>query len=457
MLNAPWRLQIPIHLRREMVTLAMLTGLAFVLLIGVTALSDLYHAQQNALAARLTTRGDAELAAGNESSARASADPSAAKMAIQNYNLAVNDYHTALRYTRDGFSQQLGLAEALIGLHQSDQARVYLENLWEQQPENGMVNRELARIAAGKGDTRTALRYYHNAIYATWPGDAESQRVATRWELIKYLLNIKALAQAQSELIGLGAEVGDNPMQQLSLGQYFLKVQDGEHALASFRLCLRANPRNQAALAGAGEAEFDLGDYGRAQHFLSQALAENPADRDSASLAEVTEQVVQLDPFRPEISDAERDQAVLSAFQIAGERLKACPALASLSASAANAPAAQTSLPVMPAKSQGVLGSIAAALGKIPAVGRKSQNQAPSPNTTQKQPSATAVQAQTLASAWTQLEPKVTVPKLRHNQDVVNQAMNLAFTIERQAALKCGSGSPADTALLLISRLHEGS
>jgi tetratricopeptide (TPR) repeat protein len=456
MLNAPWRLQIPIHLRREMVTLAMLTGLAFVLLIGVTALSDLYHSQQNALAARLTSRGDAELAAGNECAARSSTDPSASKMAIRNFNLAVDDYHTALRYTRDGFSQQLGLAEALIGLHHVDEARVYLENLWEQQPENGVVNRELARIAAGKGDTRTALRYYHNAIYATWPGDAESERVATRWELIKYLLNIKALTQAQSELIGLGAEVGDDPVQQLSLGQYFLKVQDGEHALASFRLCLRANPRNQAALAGAGEAEFDVGDYPRAQHFLSQALAENSGDRNSASLAEVTEQVVRLDPFRPEITDAERDQAVLSAFQIAGERMKACPALANLPASPENPPAAPVNVAATPGKTKGVLGSIAAALGKIPAVGKKTQSPAQSPQPPQ-QPPGTAVQAQTLAAAWTQLEPKVTVPKLRHNQDVVNQAMNLAFTIERQAALKCGSGTPADTALLLISRLHEGS
>ena len=38
-------------------TLAMLTGLATVLLIGVTALSELYHAQQDSLADRLTSRG----------------------------------------------------------------------------------------------------------------------------------------------------------------------------------------------------------------------------------------------------------------------------------------------------------------------------------------------------------------------------------------------------------------
>lgn len=470
MLNAPWRLQIPIHLRREVVTLAMLTGLAIVLLIGVTALSELYHAQQDSLADRWSSRGAGDLAAGNDWSDRAAVEKEAGNhgefdadsdRAAHSYKAAVNDYHTSLRYARDGYPQQLGLAEALIGLHHIDEATVYLENLWAQQPENGVVNRWLARIAAGKFDTRRALRYYHNAIYATWPEEnAEADRVATRWELIKYLLGIHALAQAQSELIGLGAEVGESPEQQFQLGQYFLMVEDGEHALTAFRISLRAAPHNQASLAGAGEAAFDLGDYPLAQHYLTLAAARNPADRNSQSLLEVTSQVVRLDPFRPEISDAERDQAVLSAFQTAGDRLKACPALANLPAVPGSPPPAQGKSPVIPGKPQGVLGTIAAALEKIPSAKRKLQGTVQTPPTAEKQPqtpSGTTVPAQTLAAAWALLEPKMTVRKLRHNQDVVNNAMNLAFNIERQAANRCGSGTPSDTALLLISKLHEGS
>jgi hypothetical protein len=60
----------------------------------------------------------------------------------------------------------------------SEKAYAYLINLWEREPENGLVNLELARIAAQKGDTEQALRYYHNAIYAVWPGDQEVQRRA---------------------------------------------------------------------------------------------------------------------------------------------------------------------------------------------------------------------------------------------------------------------------------------
>ena len=83
----------------------------------------------------------------------------------------------------------------------------YLINLWEREPENGHVNLELARIAAQKGETEQALRYYNNAIYATWPGDQEVERRDTRLELIEFLLSINAKAQAQSELIALAANL----------------------------------------------------------------------------------------------------------------------------------------------------------------------------------------------------------------------------------------------------------
>jgi tetratricopeptide (TPR) repeat protein len=392
MLKALSRYRFPIHPRREVVTMVLITGLIIVLFIGVTAVSALFHAQQDALAARWSARGGAELAAGR-------------------YGEAVNDYRASLQYAPDSYPIQLGMAKGLIGLGRSGstpsealalkEASAYLVNLWEAQPENGVVNRELARIAAGKGDTRSALRYYHNAVYAIWEGDAERERRETRWELVNYLLGIKAYAQAQSELIALAAEVGGDPGQQASLGQYFLKVQDNQRALAAFRLTLQADPHSQAALAGAGAAAFGMGDYVRAQDYLRGAVQASPSDRESGDLLDVAEQVTQLDPYRRQISVAERDRAVLGVIQTTEERLKSCPA-AARSLVAASAPG-------------------------------------------------------TLNDAWTKLGLHAASHALPKNRDVVNQALNLAFVIERQAASQCGEGSSADAALVLISRLHEGS
>ena len=67
----------------------------------------------------------------------------------------MSELRTALLYSRDNYSYQLNLAEALLGEGRRDEASAYLVNLWEREPENGQVNLELAYIAAQKRRERT--------------------------------------------------------------------------------------------------------------------------------------------------------------------------------------------------------------------------------------------------------------------------------------------------------------
>ena len=46
-----------------------------------------------------------------------------------------------------------------------------------------------------------------------------------------------------------------------SVGELFFEVGDYEHALAEYGLALKEEPRDAAALAGAGRASFELGRY----------------------------------------------------------------------------------------------------------------------------------------------------------------------------------------------------
>src|SRR6202453_5201000 len=156
---------------REPVILALLCALAVVAFLAVGGLSRMYHAQQETLANRWFTRGTVDLKDAH-------------------FDRAVGDFRAALRYSRDSYDYQLNLAQALIGLKRTDEAYAYLINLWEREPENGLVNLELARIAAQKGQTERALRYYHNAIYAIWPGDQEVQRRIIMLALIECLIAI---------------------------------------------------------------------------------------------------------------------------------------------------------------------------------------------------------------------------------------------------------------------------
>ncbi len=372
------------YLGREPVSLALLAMLAVACFAGVSALSRIYHAQQTSLGDRWFTRGTADLKG-------------------QHFERAVSEFRTALLYSRDNYEYQLNLADALIGLKRTSEAYAYLINLWEREPENGLVNLELARIAAQKKETDQALRYYHNAIYATWPGDQEVERQNVRVELIEFLLGINDKTQAQSELIALAANLNGDPSQHARAGDLFLRVPDYEHALAEYRLSLKLDRRKPEVLAGAGRAAFELGQYGRAQRYLQAAVAADPNDGQSAGRLKTTELVLQMDPFRRQISVAERMQIAMEAFAVAGERLKACPA-------------------------SDLSGPLSAASG----LGGLREN-------------------------WVKIKPRITQRSLRQNPDLVEAAMDLVFNIERQTSAACGAPTGTDMALLLIAKLHEGN
>jgi tetratricopeptide (TPR) repeat protein len=293
-----------------------------------------------------------------------------------------------------------------LGLKQTDEAYAYLINLWERQPENAFVNLELARIAVQRKQTDRALRFYHNAIYATWPGNEEAERQKTRLELINYLLQINARTQAESELIAIEANVGEDAAQQTQLGDLFLRVQDYGRALSAFRASLKLQRNNSAADAGAGIAAFEIGQYPAAERYLRAA---GPGNTAGIPLLKTTEFILQLDPFQPQISDAERGRIVMKAFHAAGDRLKACPLLERTGAPSSAKPAAGAANPAQ----------------------------------------------QSLGQRWEKLKPKMTARGLRQDPDRVNAAMNLTFQIERQTAGACGPGGEADKALLLIANLHE--
>jgi tetratricopeptide (TPR) repeat protein len=370
---------------REPVILALLSALAVVSFLAVGGLSRMYHAQQEALGNRWFTRGTGDLNNGS-------------------FDRAVADFRAALRYSRDNYDYQLNLAQALIGLKRTDEAYAYLINLWEREPENGLVNLELARIAAQKEQTERALRYYHNAIYATWPGDQEVQRQNARLELIEYLLGIDAKAHAQSELIALAANLGDDPLLHLRVGDLFLQAQDYEHALAEFRLSLKSDHHNPAALAGAGLAAFDLGRYPLAQRYLQVAVATDPEDKRNADLLNTTELVLRMDPYQRQVSSDQRNRIVIEAFAAAGDRLRSCTAAGNSSGTASS-----------------------------------------------------EVLEQTLTDNWAKMKPKINQGDLRRDPDLAERAMDLVFEIERQTKAACGAPSGTDLALLLISKLHEGN
>jgi len=370
------------YLRQRPIMMAVFSVLAVLLFLGVTVLSRAHQAQRQAIAERWFNRGIADLNA-------------------KHFDAAAIDFRAALLYSPDEYSYQLNLAEALIGKGHTGQAFAYLTNLWDREPENGIVNLELARIAAQRGETDNAIRYYHNAVYAVWPSNQEGMRRNARLELIELLLRNHLKAQAQSELIPLAENAGPDPVQQERIADLFLRAEDYEHALGAYNAALKSDRHHAAALAGAGYAAFELGRYQLAQHYLQSAISANPNDPESAERLRTAQLVLHLDPFRRQIPAAERNRIVMEAFAAAGQRLRSCA---------------------------------------LPTVKASAPASVPSPG-----------------DEWARLKPQITEAGLRRNPDLADTAMDLVFRIERETSTVCGTPTGTDLALLLISRIHEGS
>src|SRR2546425_370354 len=278
---------------------------AFFIVTGFAARA--YHSKEKHLADEWYARGEANLGAGRPAS-------------------ALDDFRTALIYSRDNPRYQFRLARALLESDRIEEARVYLLNLWEHEPGNGAVNLELGRLAARQGNVHDAQRYFHNAIYGVWESQRDQQRREARRELAEVLLSKGEKTQARAELVALVAELPADAALHVRAGKLFLEAEDFTSALQEFRNALKFNRRKQGALAGAGEAAFRLARYREAKDYLERAMREHPRDPAAASLLKTTHLVLGADPSEPGLTPLERARRVKRAFAQAGARLRKCAA-----------------------------------------------------------------------------------------------------------------------------------
>src|SRR5271166_4183878 len=141
------------------------------------------------------------------------------------YDDAIAAFRAALTCDPTNSQYQLSLARALRDSNDPrrlDEAESYLLALWQRTPQDAAINLALARLQAHRGDIESATRYYHNAMYGVWDSDLDGNRNRARIELIKFLLQRTARAQADSELIALAASLPlDDPGEHLQAAQLF--------------------------------------------------------------------------------------------------------------------------------------------------------------------------------------------------------------------------------------------
>ncbi len=230
-------------------------------------------------------------------------------------------FRRAVATDRDDRRARLDLARALDASHDEEAARQVLLSLREQAPEDPEINVRLARLEGRRQDVTAATRYYQNALYGVWsPGQDEARR-QLRLELIRFLLDHHQQAQAASEVLALTANLPDDLRSHIESGHLFLEVGDAPRALAQFERALQLDPRNQDALAGAGEEAFSIGDYPRAARYLGEMTAANAR---LESLRRVADLVLTGDPLESRLSLAERRAWLARALAHSAGRLDTC-------------------------------------------------------------------------------------------------------------------------------------
>lgn len=365
-------------IRREIVLLICITVAAVPTYMLTRRVADLNRQRNAHIAAYWYRQGERQLKEGK---------PEEAIVSLR--EATTNDHDNR------GFA--FALAQALGATNRDDEARLALLRLRESAPESPPINLQLARLAARNHDLPEALRYYHHALYGLWTGEkVDEQRRQVRLELIDLLLEHKERSRALAELMVLSTDAPQTAPVQLQLGQRYVEAGDVSSALQHFAQAAQLDSGNAAALSGAGETAFQLGDYKTAEGYLNRATALNRNATRAAQLLETTRLIQTSDPLVVHLSRSEQIQRLRAALDQASRRLQCA-------------------------------GNVSTGPVKSP-----------------------------LQLEIDALLPKITPENLREDPELLAAGAELVFKIEETTSQTCGKPVGLDEALLLAGRKHGG-
>ena len=242
---------------------------------------------------------------------------------------AIEQLRDALSISHQNGEYRLALGLALVKAQHFSEAEIYLQQILRADPDNGRANLGMARVAAAENRIQDAVKYYHRAIYGSWPHSAEDERTQARFELVEFLVRRGDRKQAVSELSILAEQGPKTPAVKKRVARMLLDLGAARQAAGTFRELTHLDGRDPEASAGLGDAEYALGDCALAQEAYRQALKWDPSNAGASRQRQVCDTILSFDPALPRLSAQERyrrSTLVLDATIAAVERCLRTPA-----------------------------------------------------------------------------------------------------------------------------------
>jgi len=359
--------------------------------------------------------------------------------------VAIDALSSALAFNPSQRSTEIKLAEALASAGRTQEATVYFNALLESEQGNGLINLQLARLAARQGNQSEAIQDYQKAIYGNWEGDGYVRRREVRFELINYLISHQLLGQARNELlVAQGNAPNDDISIQLDIARSMEQAQDPSDALRLYKTILHHHATLREALEGAGRTAFQLGHYLEAKKYLARSFEGTGVDQEPAAaleqnrdrLNEATRLLLLYPSSR--LSPRERSARILNDRKIAQARLAQCThddtPVPTKDAAAATTPAPNSTL--------NPLKNFASHFSRHPTEPAKSLAAAPPP----------IDPLQALAERWKRLPAKISQAALENDPDLAQTQIQLSYDTEIITRQVCGAPAGDDDLLLKIAQ-----
>ena len=316
---------------------------------------------------------------------------------------AIDALRSALAYAPDDENLQIELAEALAAAGRTEEAVAYFNTLLESRPGNGMINLQLARLAAKEGDEAAALNYYQAALDGTWEGDGYIRRREVRLELAQYLIDRKHFDRARNQLLIAAGNAPDDVNIELTVAGTLENAQDPVNALHLYQKALQHRPPRLEALEGASRAAYALNRFFQAKGYLERTLNHPDFEKQPAeiqaqyrNMLSDADHILLLYPG-PELSVRARTERILANRRVAQNRLAEC-----LSSKSTVPPALQK-----------------------------------------------------LAGQWQQLPSTLRLMQLELDPELQQRIMQLVYQTEQITSQQCGSPTGNDALLLKMSQAPE--